>query len=567
MIKKLFFFLFSNIIVISVLFNNTFAQSKEDVFVKSAYKPILSDANKILSNPKNDDTAKVKLKTIYLFNSKRFDFKYKVAAINPAKVSGVPLTKLYKSLLKVGYGNYNTPYFEIFVNSLRSSKYSLGAHFKHISSSATFKDYGFSGYSDNNADIYAKRFYSRYVLSSDIDFKRNVVHYYGYDTSAFHKNFNEELSKAAIKQCFVFIKGEINLTSNHADTVHYNYNAKLRYYNFSDIFNVGENNVLLKGSISKYVSVDKQLENEKFIIPLIINYYNNTNFAESTLSNILINVKPQLDFSIKDLKMNIGFNTFIEAGDESEAGLCAYPSIDASLKIVENLFIVYGGIDGNDIHNSFKTIADENPFIITPLKLKNTYDKFDFYGGVRGSLSPKIYFNAKFISRNLKNFLLFTNDKYDSLKTKKDVFNMFDVIYDGAKLINLFGEIGYQNSEKLRFLLKGNYYKYDMEHELKAWHKPLYDFTLSTNYNLRDKIITKLDLIALGSHYVKTSDPLNRAKEEKGIFEINLGFEYRYTKIISIFLNFNNITAARYYKWNGYPSQRFNFLCGITYAL
>ncbi|MDD5570202.1 MAG: hypothetical protein PHD97_03500 [Bacteroidales bacterium] len=567
MSKKLFLFLFSNIIAITILFNNTFAQNKEEVYVKSAYKPILADANKILSNPKNDDTAGAKPKMIYLFNPVKFDFKYKVASINPAKVSGVPLAKLYKSLIKAGYGNYNTPYLEIFVNSLRSSKYSMGTHFKHLSSSANFKNFGYSGFSNNNASVYAKRFYGRYILSSEAEFDRNVVHYYGYDTSEYRKNHSEMLSKDAIKQCFVFIKGEINLASNYTDTIHSNYSANLRYYNFSDIFNVGENNVLFKGSVSKYVNVDKQLENEKLIIPLVINYNNNTNFATGTLNNTLINIKPQLNFSIKDLKMNIGLNTFIEAGDESEAGMCAYPSIDANLSIVENMFIVYGGIDGNDARNSLKSVADENPFISTPLKLKNTYDKFDFYGGVRGSISPKIYFNARFINRNLKNLLLFTNDRYDSLKATQDIYNMFDVLYDEAKLMNICGEIGYQNSEKIRFSLKGNYYKYDMEHELKAWHKPLYDFTLSTNYNLRNKIIAKLDLIALGNHYVKTSDPLNRIKEEDGIFEINLGLEYRYTKIISIFLNFNNISAARYYKWNGYPSQGFNFLGGITYAL
>ncbi len=54
------------------------------------------------------------------------------------------------------------------------------------------------------------------------------------------------------------------------------------------------------------------------------------------------------------------------------------------------------------------------------------------------------------------------------------------------------------------------------------------------------------------------------AKELKGITDINIGAEYRYTKLLSGYLNFNNIGSFRYYRWNNYPLQRFNMMLGIT---
>jgi hypothetical protein len=54
--------------------------------------------------------------------------------------------------------------------------------------------------------------------------------------------------------------------------------------------------------------------------------------------------------------------------------------------------------------------------------------------------------------------------------------------------------------------------------------------------------------------------------ELKGYVDANLGFEYRY-KQLSGFVQFNNIAAAKYQRWNYYPSQRFNFMIGLTYSL
>ena len=51
----------------------------------------------------------------------------------------------------------------------------------------------------------------------------------------------------------------------------------------------------------------------------------------------------------------------------------------------------------------------------------------------------------------------------------------------------------------------------------------------------------------------------------KGIVDINLGAEYRYSKMLSFFVNFNNIANTRYYRWEKYPSQRFNLMAGLTF--
>ena len=50
-----------------------------------------------------------------------------------------------------------------------------------------------------------------------------------------------------------------------------------------------------------------------------------------------------------------------------------------------------------------------------------------------------------------------------------------------------------------------------------------------------------------------------------GIVDANLGAEYRYSKMLSFFVNINNIANTRYYRWEKYPNQRFNLMAGLTF--
>ena len=85
------------------------------------------------------------------------------------------------------------------------------------------------------------------------------------------------------------------------------------------------------------------------------------------------------------------------------------------------------------------------------------------------------------------------------------------------------------------------------------------------------KIIIKTELYGLSSTKAKTFETgINLGIKEvnlKGTVDVNLGLEYRYSKILSGFINFNNIGAVRYQRWNNYPRYGFTVLGGVTYAL
>ena len=112
-----------------------------------------------------------------------------------------------------------------------------------------------------------------------------------------------------------------------------------------------------------------------------------------------------------------------------------------------------------------------------------------------------------------------------------------------------------------------------MKNELSNWFLPNFKGGLTAFYDLKDKIIVKADFYYYTSQKAKSYNPTDKnlgfgvyEKTIPGIFDGNLGLEYRYTKKLSIFLNVNNIASQKYYHWNNYPSQSINILGGFTYS-
>ena len=517
------------------------------------YRPTVVDANKINDIPSiSDSTQKIPV-TGYGINSKKINTGFDVEPIKAAQISGDPLTKLYNTLVKLGMGTYTMPYGELWINNLRSKEILYGVRLKHLSSSSTLKDFGYAGFSDNEVSLYGKKFLKEHSLIGNFDYARNVVHFYGYDANKF--NISDDLTQ----QRFNLFSGNAKLVSHYADKKRYNHNINLSYYNLADKYDASENNIKASGLVQ--TAVNKEI----LKINASVDYYNYKTKSD-TINNTIASINPNFVASGEKYRASLGFTATMD--NDVQSKFYFYPNVDLSYNVIDDIIIPYAGLSGGLQKNSFKTFTDNNPFVLSELQMKNSNKKLEMYGGIKGTLSSTTVFNARASYTNISNLALFVNDTTELLQNK------FDVIYDDALVLNIQGEVAYQQSEKLRILLRGEYFNYKMKTELRAWYKPQVELTLSANYNLRDKIVVKADLFYIDNQFAKTfeTDPssLNGkivgSKELKGIFDANIGLEYRYTKKLGFFLNFNNIMNYRYYRWSNYPTQRFSLMGGLSYS-
>lgn len=521
---------------------------------QSEFEPVIKDAIKFADVPEIQDTVQRIQKVQYGINSYPLFPKYQVQPVQAAKLQNEPLNKLYHSVLKIGYAPiYNMPLGELFISNERSRNQSYGAILKHFSSTAHLNDVGYGGFSDNSAKIYGKRFYRRHTLSGELDFQQNTVHYYGFDTSIYNDDRNLN------RQRYRLIDPRISLQSHYTDSSHFNHNLQLGFYNLQNLDQETENNIRFKAQGSLFIN------KEKLNIDFATDFYNHKQ-NNDTLNNIVVSLNPSFEASGNKWKAGVGLGLALDVFREEITPLL-YPLINVEYDIYESLLIPYAGATGGLIKNSLRSLSNENPFVDSTVNYQNTRNRFNFFAGLRGNISSNVSYDAR-ASYSRYDSLHYFVINYSDLNPRH---NRFSVLYDNTSVLNVSGQLSYMVSEKWNLVAKGNYYLWSPDNFQRAWHRPDMDMTFSGIYNLKSKIILRADLFIFGKQFARRpvmQDSIQVLQPEliKGWADVNLQAEYRYSRMLSFFARFNNIASQRYYRWDRYPRQRFNFMVGLTFV-
>ena len=201
------------------------------------------------------------------------------------------------------------------------------------------------------------------------------------------------------------------------------------------------------------------------------------------------------------------------------------------------------------------------------LSVRPTSHKLIGYAGLKGHISRSVSYNLKASYSIIDDAYFYVNDNSDPL------MNQFTVVYYDITLGRLHGELAIRPGDSWKVFLKGNYYSYitmvsgdSQSSENRPWNKPEFDISFQARYNMGDKIILNAGIYTIGSRYFDYYNPM----EEETLpltFDLNLGAEYRYSKLLSFWVKFNNMAAQTYYLYNQYPSYGFRAMLGFSYAL
>lgn len=532
----------------------TLGQSEQTFTATSTFSPSVKDAIKFSDVPEIRDTVKKVTDLKYGITSNPLFPKYQVQQVEAAKIGNESLHKLYKSLLKVGYAPiYNMPYAEYWISSTRSRESNYGAHLRHFSSTTHLDNSGYGGFSENAVNVYGKKFYRKHTLSADFNYDRNVVHYYGYDTSL------NKLKNDFTKQRYQLFEPKLMLQSHYTDSTHINHTVSLSYYNLQNLHREAENNIRLNALGNMFIN------KENLYVRVLGDFYNHKQ-SNDTINNFIFTLNPGWQGTGKKWKADIGPAITIDKfGNKTEFHIYGIGNFEYD--IYENMITPYLSVGGGLIKNSFRSLSRENPFVDTTLSYKNTNNKYTVTGGLKGNLSSRTNYDAR-VTYSVCDYLYFYVIDYSGNNL---INNMFSVIYDDASVVNVSGTIRHQVQEKLSLTGKGNYYLYKTKTVTRAYHRPDFDLTFSGNYNVLNKLVVKADLFIMGNQWALGQKSDNgtttyQPKLIKGWADMNLEAEYRYSKMLSVFARFNNIAAQRYYRWDRYASQKFNFMVGLSFV-
>ena len=539
--------------------NFGFAQKElsPDTFkVVKEYQPTLIDANKIDFEPVLDDDLKIQLDLKYSFINKQLPVSFQVDRIEPAKIKGEPLVKLYNGYARLGVGNALLPFGEVYYNNSRSKEFSIGGHARYFNMGEVNNIEGIQN-QDLHVELFGQRFWKRNTLSSQVSFDRQDFNYYGYYNLS-NPNSRVELPKTDLEQYYNRVAAQVALKTTKQDSFNLRHSGDIRYELTTNAMNHQEHNVVLNANLSQFKN------SELYNLDIMVDY----NQYQFNQNSTIIGLKPQVSTIGEKFRINAGLGVFIDA--DTEADFHFYPIAEVKYNIVEDIIVPYVGVNGEKRRVNYASITKENLFVANNIELRNTNEKFNLYGGVRGTLSKKLSFNLSGAFRRTADDYLFIQ----VADTNRTLSKEFYAVYDEIDELSFKGEMAYRINEKITLYGQANYFIFETTNEAEAWHRPDVKASISGEYNLKDKIIVKTDLIFWGEQFARGEANLDvnggiidyNVVKMKSIFDANLNVEYRYTKRLSAFAQFNNIGGVNFEKYKDYPTQGFNVLGGLTYA-
>ena len=547
--KKILF-----IICLILVVLNVSAQQKDslikanEIEVIKTFKPTLSDAIKIPVNP-NPETPE---STMPEFKYKQPEQQYQTLptmyAIKPISLGTALLPKLKNNYTRIGFGNYVTPMFEIYLTSLRNKNWQGGVFAKHLSSKG---DAAFNNFSNNTLYAFGKRFFDAGSISADAYYYRNVAYLYGYPKEV---KPTEDTSKLVYNTIDVKLAYENKVKDSNDLSLKVNAN----YYNYSNNKDVTDNDFLAAGIFSKrYVGV-------LFDLKTAINI-NNTGYKDFSYNRTYFDFNPRATLNDVDFYLKGGFNlTYMSDSNRSDqSGVFFYPVAEAGYHIIKQKLTTYAGLTGDYKKNTFRSISSENPFTLGRSDsalhgIYNTNKQIEFYLGLKGSLGKRTFFSIYGSVANYKNMLFFGYEagRYSQLP-----------LYDNGKvtLTTMQLELNHHFGEKFRTGLTLSNYGYSMEKLGQPYSKPSFEAKWNNSLNIADKFLFRLDLFYMNE---RTGYNYTDKKEVKlnAMVDANFAIDYRYNKHVSAFLNINNFANNQYQRWLNYNVYGFNVLGGMTFT-
>ena len=284
-------------------------------------------------------------------------------------------------------------------------------------------------------------------------------------------------------------------------------------------------------------------------------------------SYVIINAKPRIKSETGNLDVTVGMDINYE--NNSEGRLRFFPQAKVSYQLFDGLVVPYVEYTGGIDPLSYNELRNENPFLLSNISIMNQNNRFVLDGGIRGRFSEQLSFTGKVSIQRFKLMPFFVNDTIWSNE------NRFDVFYDDGRSLAISGQLVYKQNDDLNIFATLDLIDYNLDVFEKAWHKPNSRLTIGAVYDYHNKLLSRLDVYIVGKRPVKSLIPLDGIDPAedgsyetsvKGYADASLSFEYRYTKRLSAYLQFNNISGGKYQRWYRYRTQPLQVLGGFTYS-
>ena len=568
-----------NTIIVILIFSITNIQAQdrkqtndtintEVVNVVKPYTPKISDAFKLKEIPSIDDEETATKKEIkYNIFSIPVASTFTPSKGKAADVDKAKKVKLYDNYASVGVGSYTSILGEIYLNHAINRSESVGGYVSHHSSQGGIDNLLLDDdFSNTKLNVNYARMLSDYSWNVDAGYQHQVFNWYGLPQPLFDQSLADGINPQHKFFTFDF-GGEIEFDNSLINS------GSIRFRRFADDSESGENRFVMK------TNFDILLRNGKLNTSIKLDYLGGTfdrsffSDSEFKYGNFQIGVMPSYQIIEDDLTINLGVSAYYM--NDTEGGknkFFIYPKVTASYRMVDEVLIAYGGIEGDLYQNSYYDFAKENPFVSPTLFMMPTDQQYNAYVGLKGKLSNNMSYNIRGNYYADRDKALFKANPV--LVVEEEPYqngNSYGVVYDDVTTFSLFGEINVDVNRNFNLGIKAEYFTYSTDVEAEAWNLPDFKASLFMDYQIDEHWFAGANLYYTGERkdQLDIVDPFIAITPStiilESYFDANAHLGYRINDQWSAYVKANNIANQDYQRWLNYPVQGIQFLAGTTY--
>lgn len=522
------------------------ATTPSEVIITSAFKPTLRNASKINFTAATPlvDTSKV----VFNYNvpSQNLFFSYEPVVIKPLALAiDSSIVWDLNQYVKVGFGNYVSPYLEGGASFGNGTKSVMSVHGKYVGAKGGLPN---QEYSKAGIDVQGViTTMSNQELGVKAYWDNHTTYRYGYepDTQVFVKD-----SLRARYNSFGLVLG---LQNKNPTSKGFYYHPMLHLNYFGNTANTKEWNALVKLPVSKAVS--RLLA---FDAGLNLDYTRYTNKVipdTATVNNTVVSADLGVRFRTPNFKLYLG----IQPGFDSK-GFFVLPQIRAERSIPKTKLLVELGFVGTLQKNNYQYLAKFNPYITAPKEQFNTRTS-ELYFGLKGTITKHLVGNVRATYLSMIDAPLFINDLSSLNKSQNFLLKKSPSI----QAFNLKAEANYMLQEKFSLLASLSYTSFT---KVDVFEKAYGLLPLEVNGAMKWRMLPKLSLKSDvsffgGSNFIDS-------KGENGTMslatDVNVGVEYNVLKRLNVWADLNNLLNNQYQRWNQYRVLGIQLQAGVVYS-
>jgi hypothetical protein len=513
------------------------------VDITSSFKPVLREAAKINFNatPPAADTTRPRLQ--YDMPNPSLLLGYQPGSLKPLALQ-IDTTGQFSNsnYIKAGFGSLKTPFIQAGFSFGDGNTAGINIYAKHVASEGKREFQNFSSTQVQLGGFYKAA--QNLEWTASLGMKQEKTYKYGYlpETLSFPSD--------SIRQRFQTIAARVGARNINKTEFGLSYSPEVKIDIFSDHLKNSESNTVVNLPLEKTIGED-------FAVNLGVTF-DLTRLSRdkgSAINNTMWYISPSVLYKTSTLRLQAGIRP---SWDNKSFKM--FPNVLAEVGTSDQRFTLQAGWTGYIRKTTYQYLASQNPWLWTPSSLLNTWIE-ERFAGFKGAAGDHFTYSAKVAFNKLNNQPLFINDTSAGGDGKS--FRVVNA--QRINVLNLGGELGYTVEEKFSLITSLSFNQFTgLLDEEKAWGL----LPLELNTALRLQVIKDLwlkgDLFAWsGPSYLKKDGSAGRLG---GAFDLNAGLEFRITKNINLWTQFNNIFNKEYQRWNQYPVYGFNFVGGIIFS-